>query len=130
MGLSANRFAGCASVAAGVGADGRHYLVLDGWTGISGNNLASVLLRFDEDTQQMVPADQISTEKLYTASLRNVPSLVSQDLDGDGIVEIPTQPDQPAPGKKLRAAGRRDQLLYRAAHGVGGQPQTDRQRTI
>ena len=94
MGLSANRFAGCASVAAGVGADGRHYLVLDGWTGISGNNLASVLLRFDGDTQQMVPADQISTEKLYTASLRNVPSLVSQDLDGDGIVEIPTQPDE------------------------------------
>ena len=94
MGLSANRFAGCASVAAGVGADGRHYLVLDGWTGISGNNLASVLLRFDEDTQQMVPADQISTEKLYAASLRNVPSLVSQDLDGDGIVEIPTQPDE------------------------------------
>ena len=94
MGLSANRFAGCASVTAGVGADGRHYLVLDGWTGISGNNLASVLLRFDEDTQQMVPADQISTEKLYTASLRNVPSLVSQDLDGDGIVEIPTQPDE------------------------------------
>ena len=94
MGLSANRFAGCASVAAGVGADGRHYLVLDGWTGISGNNLASVLLRFDEDTQQMVPADQIRTEKLYTASLRNVPSLVSQDLDGDGIVEIPTQPDE------------------------------------
>ena len=94
MGLSANRFAGCASVAAGVGADGRHYLVLDGWTGISGNNLASVLLRFDEDTQQMVPADQISTEKLYNASLRNVPSLVSQDLDSDGIVEIPTQPDE------------------------------------
>lgn len=94
MGLSANRFAGCASVAAGVGADGRHYLVLDGWTGLSGNNLASVLLRFDEDTQQMVPADQISTEKLYTASLRNVPSLVSQDLDSDGIVEIPTQPDE------------------------------------
>ena len=84
MGLSADRFSGCASVAAGVGADGRHYLVLDGWTGISGNNLASVLLYFDEDTQQMVPADQISTEKLYTASLRNVPSLVSQDLDGDG----------------------------------------------
>ena len=94
MGLSADRFSGCASVAAGVGADSRHYLVLDGWTGISGNNLASVLLYFDEDTQQMVPADQISTEKLYTASLRNVPSLVSQDLDSDGIVEIPTQPDE------------------------------------
>ena len=94
MGLSANRFAGCASVAAGVGADGRHYLVLDGWTGISGNNLASVLLRFDEDTQQMVPADQISTQELYNESLRNVSTLVSRDLDGDGTVEIPTQPDE------------------------------------
>ena len=94
MALSGDKFSGCASVAAGLGADGRHYLVLDGWTGISGNNLASVLLYFDEDTQQMVPAVQISTEKLYTASLRNVPSLVSRDLDGDGIVEIPTQPDE------------------------------------
>ena len=77
-----------------MGADGKHYLVLDGWTGISGNNLASVLLHFDEDTQQMVPASQISTERLYTASLRNVPGLVSRDLDGDGIVEIPTQPEE------------------------------------
>ena len=30
----------------------------------------------------------------YNASLRNVPTLVSRDLDGDGIVEIPTQPDE------------------------------------
>ena len=44
MGLSADKFSGCASVAAGVGADGKRYLVLDGWTGISGNNLATVLL--------------------------------------------------------------------------------------
>ena len=42
MGLSADRFSGCASVAAGLGSDRRNYLVLDGWTGISGNNLASV----------------------------------------------------------------------------------------
>ena len=94
MGLSADKFSGCAAVAAGLGADGKRYLVLDGWTGLSGNNLATVLLYFDEESQQMLPADQISTEKLYTASLRNVPSLVSQDLDGDGIVEIPTQPDE------------------------------------
>ena len=93
-GLSADKFSGCASVAAGRGADGRHYLVLDGWTGISGNNLASVLLRFDEDTQQMVPSSKISSDRLYTESLRNVSSLVSRDLDGDGIVEIPTQPDE------------------------------------
>ena len=94
MALSGDKFSGCASVAAGLGADGRLYLVLDGWTGISGNNLASVLLRFDEESQQMVPASQISSEELYNASLRNVPNLVSRDLDGDGTVEIPTQPDE------------------------------------
>ena len=94
MGLSADKFSGCASVAAGVGADGKRYLVLDGWTGISGNNLATVLLHFDEESQQMVPASQISSEELYNASLRNVPNLVSRDLDGDGTVEIPTQPDE------------------------------------
>ena len=94
MGLSADKFSGCASVASGLGADGRHYLVLDGWTGISGNNLASVLLCYDETSQQMVPATRISSQRLYNASLRNVPTLVSRDLDGDGIVEIPTQPDE------------------------------------
>mgnify|MGYP002516629632 FL=1 len=94
MGLSADKFSGCASVAAGMGADGKHYLVLDGWTGISGNNLATVLLHFDEESQQMVPAAQISSQELYNESLRNVPNLVSRDLDGDGTVEIPTQPDE------------------------------------
>ena len=79
---------------AGLGADGKRYLVLDGWTGISGNNLASVLLCYDETSQQMVPATRISSQRLYNASLRNVPTLVSRDLDGDGIVEIPTQPDE------------------------------------
>ena len=86
MGLSADRFSGCASVAAGLGSDRRNYLVLDGWTGISGNNLASVLLCFDESTQQMVQASQISADELYAASLRNVSTLVSCDLDGDGTV--------------------------------------------
>ncbi len=94
MGLSADKFSGCASVAAGLGADRKHYLVLDGWTGISGNNLATVLLYFDEETQQMVPAKQIRSEQLYQESLRNVPGLVSRDLNGDGTVEIPTQPDE------------------------------------
>ena len=94
MGLSADKFSGCASVTAGLGTDGKRYLVLDGWTGISGNHLATVLLRFDEESQQMVPADQITTGELYNASLRNVSNLVSRDLDGDGTVEIPTQPDE------------------------------------
>ena len=78
MGLSADKFSGCAAVAAGLGADGKRYLVLDGWTGLSGNNLATVLLYFDEESQQMLPAEQISTSELYNASLRNVSTLVSQ----------------------------------------------------
>lgn len=94
MGLSADRFTGCASLAAGMGADGGHYLVLDGWTGASGTNLASVLLYFNEETQQMEQAVQIDADALYEASLRNVPTLTSCDLDEDGIVEIPTQPVQ------------------------------------
>ena len=57
-------------------------------------HLATVLLYFDEESQQMLPAEQISTSELYNASLRNVSTLVSRDLDGDGIVEIPTQPDE------------------------------------
>ena len=94
MGLSADKFTGCASLAAGMGAYGGQYLVLDGWTGVSGTNLASVLLRYNEQTQQMEPARQISADDLYEASLRNVSDLVSQDLDRDGVVEIPTQPEE------------------------------------
>ena len=93
MGLSPDKFTGCASLAAGMGAYGGQYLVLDGWTGVSGTNLASVLLRYNEQSQQMEPARQISADDLYEASLRNVPDLVSQDLDKDGVVEIPTQPE-------------------------------------
>ncbi len=93
-GLSPDRFTGCASLAVGTGADGGHYLVLDGWTGASGTNLASVLLYFNEETQQMEQAHLIDADTLYEASLRNVPTLTSRDLNGDGIVEIPTQPVQ------------------------------------
>ncbi len=93
LGLSADRFVGCASLAAGIGAYGGQYLVLDGWTGVSGTNLASVLLRYNEQTQQMEPARQIGADALYEASLRNVPTLTSRDLDRDGVVEIPTQPE-------------------------------------
>ena len=93
MGLSADRYTGCASLAAGMGAYGGQYLVLDGWTGVSGANLAAVLLRYNEQTQQMEPARQIGADALYEASLRNVPDLTSRDLDRDGVVEIPTQPE-------------------------------------
>ena len=94
LGLSPDRFTGCASLAAGMGAYGGQYLVLDGWTGVSGANLASVLLRYNEKNQQMEPARQIGADELYEASLRYVPDLTSRDLDRDGVVEIPTQPEE------------------------------------
>ena len=94
LGLSPDRFTGCASLAAGMGAYGGQYLVLDGWTGVSGANLASVLLRYNEKSQQMEPARQIGADELYEASLRYVPDLTSRDLDRDGVVEIPTQPEE------------------------------------
>ena len=91
MGLSADRFTGCASLAAGMGAYGGQYLVLDGWTG-EPRAMASVLLRYNEKNQRMEPARQIGADELYEASLRSVPDLTSRDLDRDGVVEIPTQP--------------------------------------
>ena len=57
------------------GTDGRHYLVLDGWTGISGNNLATVLLFATMEKSADGARRQISTEELYNATLRNVPVL-------------------------------------------------------
>ena len=91
MGLSADRFTGCASLAAGMGAYGGQYLVLDGWTG-EPRAMASVLLRYNEKNQRMEPARQIGADELYEASLRSIPDLTSRDLDRDGVVEIPTQP--------------------------------------
>ena len=91
MGLSEEKFVGYASLASGEGAYGGRYLVLDGWTGVSGTSLASVLLHFNEDTQQMEPASQITAEQLYNATLRSIPTLTSRDIDQDGVVEIPVQ---------------------------------------
>ena len=142
-GLSADKFSGCASVAAGAGADGRHYLVLDGWTGISGNNLASVLLRYDENSQQMVPATRISAQRAHAGQPgpgrgrhRGDPhpagrggSAEPEPEPSHGFYRLDGLHQQP-PGKKLWPAGRGDQLLYRTARRVGGQPETDRQRGI
>ncbi len=92
-GLSAEQFSGCAAISAGRGADGRSYLVLDGWTGATGATLASVMLAYDADTAQLTPALPGGVEDLYTASLRYSPLLTSRDMDGDGTVEIPSQPE-------------------------------------
>ena len=94
IGLSADRFTGYAALAAGVGANGGQYLVLDGWTGASGSYLASVILAFDKATGQMSAAQLPGTNDIYTDSLRYASVLTSRDIDGDGIVEIPVQTEE------------------------------------
>ena len=93
--LAPEQFSGIASVSAGVGADGRTYLVLDGWTGAAGSNLASAMLCYDVKTGRLRQADLAGTDDLYAASHRYVSLLTSRDIDGDGAVEIPTQPEDP-----------------------------------
>ena len=88
-GLSANRFAGWRLGGGGCGVRTAALSALDGWTGISGNNLQRGGLRFDEDTQQMVLADQISTES-FTPHPAQCAQSGQSGSDGDGIVEIPT----------------------------------------
>lgn len=92
--LSDKQFSGCASLAAGKGAEDGRYLVLDGWTGVGGQDLASVMFQYDPENQRMVEADLEGTDNLYETTIRYVPCLISQDLDGDGVVEIPTQPEE------------------------------------
>lgn len=92
--LSPEQFTGCAAISAGRGADGKTYLILDGWTGATGTALASVVLCYNPETLQLEPADLPGVDDLYADTLRYVGLLTSRDLDGDGVVEIPAQPEQ------------------------------------
>ena len=103
MGLSADRFTGCASLAAGMGAYGGQYLVLDGWTGVTGSNLASVLLRYNEKTRRWSRPARSARMRCTRRRCGTSPDLTSRDLDRDGVVEIPHparggRPDQHGPG--------------------------------
>ena len=93
--LPPEKFSGVAAISAGVGADGRTYLVLDGWTGSSGSNLASVMYYYDAETGRLKQAVLPDEQDLYTVSHRRSGILTSRDLNDDGAVEIPTQPEQP-----------------------------------
>lgn len=93
--LSPEKFSGIAAVSAGTGADGHTYLVLDGWTGATGSTLASVMLYYDGETGRLKQAVLPGTQDLYAASQRHAGLLTSRDLDGDGAVEIPAQPEDP-----------------------------------
>ena len=103
--LSEKQFSGCASLAVGKGEQNNHYLVLDGWASVSGQTLASAMFRYDAENQRMMMAKLIGTTNLYEDSVRYAPCLTSRDLDGDGVVEIPTQTE--ATGQLGVASGKR-----------------------
>ena len=92
--LPEEQFSGYASLAAGRGAKGGQFLVIDGWTGINGQNLASAMFRYDAKRQRMIMAKLPGTTNLYENSIRYVPCLTSRDLDRDGVVEIPVQDEE------------------------------------
>jgi hypothetical protein len=103
VGLSSEQFSGYASLAAGRGAHGGNYLILDGWTGASGSYLASSILRYDAASGQMDPARLAGSEDVYADSLRYASCLISRDLDNDGVVEIPVQATEEAGTLNLTA---------------------------
>lgn len=88
------QFSGYASLAAGRGANGGRFLVLDGWTGINGQDLASAIFQYDAENHRMVPAALESTDDLYTDSIRYASCLFSRDMNGDGVVDVPTQTEE------------------------------------
>lgn len=92
--LPEKQFSGYASLAAGKGANNGRFLVLDGWTGVSGQELASVVFQYEPTNQRMVVAELQGVENLYESTTRYASCLTSRDLDGDGVVEIPTQPEE------------------------------------
>lgn len=94
-GLDTDRFSGYASLAAGQGAYGGNYLILDGYTGAAGNYLASVVLKYNAASAEMSTAVLPGTDDIYNASMRYATCLTSRDLDGDGVVEIPSQGEEP-----------------------------------
>ena len=103
--LSEKQFSGYASLAAGSGEQNGRFLVLDGWTGASGQALASAMFRYDAENQRMIMAKLAGTTNLYEDSVRYAPCLTSRDLDGDGVVEIPIQVE--ATGQLGVASGKR-----------------------
>lgn len=92
--LPEEQFAGYASLAAGRGAQGGRFLILDGWTGVNGQDLASAIFQYDAENHRMVPAKLESTDDLYNASIRYASCLFSRDMNGDGVVDVPTQTEE------------------------------------
>lgn len=86
--LSPN-FLSCRGIYPSVSENGSRYLILDGQTGTGG--LASMILHYDQKTQQLENYTPFTGEDVFSATQRFSPLLLSKDVNGDGSVEIPSQ---------------------------------------
>lgn len=81
-------YTGYANLCAGKGRNGQPYLVLDGRVG---GYLASTILIYDSEKDQLQEYLPPGYEELYSATVRYNSVLTSRDIDGDGTVDIPRQ---------------------------------------
>lgn len=86
------QFTSCEGLYSSLGNDGSYYLIVDGQTG-SASSLASTILHYDGRLQQLEEFTPIMEDDFYSATQRYSALLKSQDIDGDGAVEIPRQID-------------------------------------
>ncbi len=92
LSIGAGVYSSCASLHAGTGRDGGSYLVMDGWAGGAGTYLASTILVYD-GTNFLTVYQPVNVSDFYRATTRYDPALLSQDIDGNGTVDIPVEVD-------------------------------------
>lgn len=81
-------YTGCEALCVGTGTDGQPYLVVDGRVG---SYLASTILIYEAQRGQLQIYNPPGYEDVYGATTRYNTALLSQDLDGNGTVDIPSQ---------------------------------------
>lgn len=84
---------GCVALHAGTRRNGEQYLVMDGWAATGGGSLTSAILDYDRETHFFSVYTPKNVADPYRAALRYDTTLVSQDIDGNGTIDIPTELD-------------------------------------
>ena len=84
-------YSGCAALHAGTDAQGRPWLVMDGWTSPARNSLATSIITYDSETGFLGTyyPEGVSAGQMRRQTLRYDPALVSTDIDGNGTIDIP-----------------------------------------
>ncbi|MDD4849411.1 MAG: hypothetical protein PHO10_01780 [Gemmiger sp.] len=92
LSIGAGQYSGCAALHAGTGRDGAAYLVVDGWSGGTGNNLSTTIMVYDGENFLTVYEPE-GVWDFHRATTRYDSALLSRDIDGNGTVDIPTEVD-------------------------------------